>query len=85
MQKMRTLLTKRKLLKRTLTALESHIRGSLRGYGLLVGAGARGAVREPIERSDPILTVIIEGLWIRAAHPRGLRSAASCSAASGAA
>lgn len=85
MQKMRTLLTKRKLLKPKLTALDSHIRASLRGYGFLVGAGACGSVREPIERNDPILTVTIEGLWMRAAHPRGLRSAASCGAASGAA
>jgi len=43
MQKMRTLLANRKLLKRKLVDIENHIRGSLRAYGLLVGAVARGA------------------------------------------
>ena len=38
MQKMRT----RKLLKRKLVDIENHIRGSLRTYGLLVGAVGRG-------------------------------------------
>jgi hypothetical protein len=59
MQKMRTLLTNRKLLKRKLIDVENHVRDALRAYGLLVGAIARGAyearVRELIERSDPIL------------------------------
>jgi transposase len=36
MQKMRTLLANRKLLKRKLIDIENHIRGSLRAYGLLV-------------------------------------------------
>ncbi|MEY9420133.1 transposase [Bradyrhizobium japonicum] len=57
MQKMRTLLISRKLLRRKLIDLENHIRGALRAYGSLVGAVARGAfearVRELIERSDP--------------------------------
>ncbi|MEH2515671.1 transposase [Bradyrhizobium sp. AZCC 1610] len=35
MQKMRTLLTSRKLLKRKLIDLENHIRGALRAYGCL--------------------------------------------------
>jgi transposase len=43
MQKMRTLLANRKLLKRKLIDIENHIRGSLRAYGLLVGAVVRGA------------------------------------------
>jgi hypothetical protein len=43
MQKMRTLLANRKLLKRKLIDIENHIRGALRAYGLLVGAIARGA------------------------------------------
>ena len=42
MQKMRTLLTNRKLLKRKLVEIENHIRGALRTYGLLVGAVGRG-------------------------------------------
>src|SRR5207302_3507361 len=54
MQKMRTLLANRKLLKRKLVDIENHIRGSLRAYGLLVGAVARGAyeprVRELLVR-----------------------------------
>lgn len=66
MQKMRTLLTSRKLLKRKLIDLENHIRGALRAYGLLVGAVARGAyearVRELIERSDPIFVMTIEAM-----------------------
>lgn len=65
------MLTKRKLLKRKLTDLERYIRGSLRGYGLFVGAIARGAVRELIERSGPIFIVTIEGLAeARRAFPR---------------
>ena len=66
MQKMRTLLTSRKLLKRKLIDLEDHIRGALRAYGLLVGAVARGAyearVRELIEHSDPIFVMTIEAM-----------------------
>jgi transposase len=42
MQKMRTLLANRKLLKRKLIDIENHIRGSLRAYGLLIGTVARG-------------------------------------------
>jgi transposase len=64
MQRMRTLLTNRKLLKRKLVDLENHVRGSLRAYGLLVGAVARGAyearIRELIERSDPIFVMSIQ-------------------------
>jgi transposase len=41
-QKMRTLLSNRKLLKRKLVDIENHIRGALRTYGLLVGAVSRG-------------------------------------------
>ena len=37
MQKMRTLLTNRKLLKRKLVNIENHIPGALRTYGLFVG------------------------------------------------
>ncbi|MGY4626469.1 IS110 family RNA-guided transposase [Bradyrhizobium sp. USDA 4486] len=64
MQKMRTLLTNRKLLKRKLVDLENHVRGALRAYGLLVGAVARGAfearTRELIEHSDPIFVMSIQ-------------------------
>jgi transposase len=35
MQKMRTLLTNRKLLKRKLVDIENHIRGALRTYGFV--------------------------------------------------
>jgi transposase len=66
MQKMRTLLTSRKLLKRKLIDLENHIRGALRAYVFLVGAVARGVyearVRELIERSDPIFVMTIEAM-----------------------
>jgi transposase len=64
MQKMRTLLTNRKLLKRKLIDLENHVRGALRAYGLLVGAVARGTyearIRELIEHCDPIFGMSIE-------------------------
>ena len=42
MQKMRSLLANRKVLKRKLIDLENHIRGTLRAYGLLMGAVGRG-------------------------------------------
>jgi len=55
MQKIRTLLANRKLLKRKLVDIENHIRGALRTYGLLVGAvggGGFGArTRELIEQA----------------------------------
>jgi transposase len=64
MQKMRTLLTNRKLLKRKLVDIEDHIRGALRTYGLLVGAVSRGQyearVRELIERTDIVFSTMIE-------------------------
>ena len=49
MQKMRSLLANRKLLKRKLIDTENHIRGTLRAYGLLMGAVGRGGyeVRVP--------------------------------------
>ncbi|MPZ41647.1 MAG: IS110 family transposase, partial [Rhizobiales bacterium] len=64
MQKMRTLLSNRKLLKRKLVDIENHIRGALRTYGLLVGAVSRGRyeerVRELIHRTDFVFTTMIE-------------------------
>jgi transposase len=66
MQKMRTLLSNRKLLKRKLIDIENHIHGALRAYGLLVGAVARvayeGGIRELLERSDPIFAMTIEAM-----------------------
>jgi len=51
------LLSNRKLLKRKLIDIENHIRGTLRAYGLLIGAVGRGSyearVRELLEHSDP--------------------------------
>jgi len=64
MQKMRTLLTNRKLLKRKLVDIEDHIRGALRTYRLLVGAASRGQcearVHELIERTDIVFPTMIE-------------------------
>jgi len=64
MQKMRTLLSNRKLLKRELVDIENHIRGALRAYGLLVGAVSRGRyeerVRELIERTDFVFSTMID-------------------------
>ncbi len=66
MQRMRTLLASRKLLKRKLVDIENHIRGALRAYGLLVGAVGRGGyearVRELLERCDPVFVVTIEAM-----------------------
>jgi transposase len=42
MQKMRSLLSNRKLLKRKLTDVENHIRGTLRAYGLRRGGRSAG-------------------------------------------
>lgn len=64
MQKMRSLLANRKLLKRKLIDIENHIRGTLRAYGLLVGAvgrnGYEARVRELLEHSDPVFSLMIE-------------------------
>jgi len=63
-QKMRTLLSNRKLLKRKLVDIENHIRGALRTYGLLVGAVSRGRyearIRELIEHADIVFTTMTE-------------------------
>lgn len=62
-QKLRTLLSNRKLLKRKLVDMENHIRGALRTYGLLVGkVGRRGfeaRVRELIEHADYVFATMI--------------------------
>jgi transposase len=64
MQKMRSLLANRRLLKRKLIDTENHIRGTVRAYGLLIGAVGRGSyearARELLEHSDSIFSVIIE-------------------------
>ncbi|WP_128970577.1 transposase [Bradyrhizobium tropiciagri] len=52
MQKMRSLLANRKLLKRKLIDLENHIRGTLRAYGLLVGAVGRGGTKRGFASSS---------------------------------
>ena len=66
MQKMRSLLANRKLLKRKLIDIENHIRGTLRAYGLLMGAVGRGSyearVRELLEHSDRVFSVMIEAM-----------------------
>ena len=61
MQKMRSLLANRKLLKRKLIDIENHIRGTLRAYGLLMGAVGRGATKHTSgssSSSDSIFSVI---------------------------
>lgn len=63
-QKLRTLLSNRKLLKRKLVDMENHIRGALRTYGLLVGQVSRGnfeeRIRELLEHADQVFTAMIE-------------------------
>jgi transposase len=65
-QKMRTLLSNRKLLKRKLIDVENHIRGALRAYGLLIGTVGRGGyearVRELIEHGDYVFVAMIEAM-----------------------
>jgi transposase len=64
MQKMRSLLANRKLLKRKLIDTENHIGGTVRAYGLLIGAVGRGSyeapARELLEHSDSVFSVMIE-------------------------
>lgn len=63
-QRLRTLLSNRKLLKRKLIDMENHIRGALRTYGLLIGqvgrVGFEARVRELVERTDIVFTTMIE-------------------------
>lgn len=63
-QRLRTLLSNRKLLKRKLIDVENHIRGALRTYGLLIGpvgrVGFEARVRELVERTDIVFTTMIE-------------------------
>jgi transposase len=67
MQKMRSLLANRKLLRRKLIDVENHVRGTLRAYGLLMGGVGRGGyearVRELLEHSDPVFFAMIEACW----------------------
>jgi transposase len=51
MQKMRSLLANRKLLKRKLIDVENHVRGTLRAYGLLLGPVGRAGARIPRSRA----------------------------------
>jgi transposase len=63
-QRLRTLLSNRKLLKRKLIDMKNHIRGALRTYGMLIGqvgrAGFEARVRELVERTDIVFTTMIE-------------------------
>jgi transposase len=84
MQKMRSLLANKKLLKRKLIDIENHIRGTLRAYGLLIGAVGRGGyearVRELLEHSDPIFSVMIEAMLdVRRAILEGYDGCIVCS------
>src|SRR5437016_6834170 len=51
-QKTRSLLANRKLLKRKLIDIENHIRGTLRAYGLLIGAMGRGGYEARVRDSS---------------------------------
>lgn len=80
-QKMRTLLSNRKLLKRKLVDIENHIRGALRTYGLLVGPISRGRyearIRELIEHTDiRVQNHDRDDAGGAPGHLRGLRQAA---------
>ncbi len=84
MQKMRSLLANRKLLKRKLIDLENHIRGTLRAYGLMVGAVGRGGyearIRELIEHSHPVFSMMIEAMLdVRRAMFEGYERCIRCS------
>lgn len=75
-QKLRTLLSNRKLLKRKLIDMKNHIRGALRTYGLRVGRVGRGEfdarIRELIEHADYVFeTMITTMLEVRRAVHEG--------------
>ena len=63
MQKLRTLLSNRRLLKRKLIDMENHIRGTLRVYGLRVGRIGRGGfdarIRELIADMDYVFEAMV--------------------------
>ena len=63
-QRLRTLLSNRKLLKRKLIDLQNHIRGALRAYGLRVGTVAagkfEGRVRELMENEEYVFQAMID-------------------------
>jgi transposase len=74
-QKMRSLLSNRKLLKRKLIDIENHIRGALRAYGLLIGTVGRGGYEARVSstvalnwckianaRSSPVRVVFADDL-----------------------
>jgi transposase len=80
-QRLRVLLSNRRLLKRKLIDLENHIRGTLRGLGLKMGkvgrSGFEPRVRELIEGKDPATVSFLatmlqvrDGVWqgYRALH-----------------
>lgn len=62
-QRLRSLLANRRLLKRKLIDLENHIRGTLRTYGLKVGAISRKQfeerVRSLIDGADPVFDTMV--------------------------
>ena len=73
-QRLRVLLSDRRLLKRKLVDIENHIRGTLRTFGLKLGkvgrAGFEDRVRELMEGKDPSTTAFIStmltvrrGVW----------------------
>lgn len=63
-QRLRTLLSNRKLLKRKLIDLQNHIRGALRAYGLRVGpitsSKFEGRVRELMENEEYVFQAMID-------------------------
>ncbi|MEQ1864977.1 MAG: IS110 family transposase [Micropepsaceae bacterium] len=62
-QRLQTLLSNRRLLKRKLIDLENHIRGALRVYGLRVGQVSRlnyeSRIRELMEGAEPVFETMI--------------------------
>ncbi len=88
MQRMRSRLSNRNLLKRKLIDIENHIRGTLRAYNLLMGTVGRGSyetrVREFLEYSDPIFSVMIEAM-LDVRHLQRLRKIASRASSGGSA
>ena len=66
-QRLRVLLSGRRLLKRKLVDIENELRGSLKAFGIKIGAVSRGNFEtralELVEAVEPLLRDVISGMW----------------------
>jgi transposase len=65
-QRLRVLLSGRRLLKRKLVDIENELRGSLKAFGIKIGAVSRGNFEtrtlELVEAAEPLLRDVISGM-----------------------